>query len=75
VDKVHEEEQRDADLCAEAAVGEAKVREANACGINELGRRGLVRVVTHNECPIQCVSQQLLEADLKVQVRLEGPWN
>ena len=43
--KVHEEEQRDVDLYAEAAVGEATVREANASRLNELGRRGLVRVV------------------------------
>jgi len=29
---------------AEAAVGEATVRKANASRLNELGRRGLVRV-------------------------------
>jgi hypothetical protein len=51
--KVHEEEQRDVDHCAEAAVGEVTVREANAGGLNELGRRGLVRVVTHKKSPVQ----------------------
>jgi hypothetical protein len=40
--EVHEEEQRDVDLCAEATV-----REANAGGLNELGRRGLVTVTAH----------------------------
>jgi hypothetical protein len=62
---VHEEEQRDVDLCAEATV-----REANASGLNEFGRRGLVRVVTHNELLFNVPSRQLLEADRKVQARL-----
>jgi hypothetical protein len=44
--KVHEEEQRDVELCAEATV-----REANACRLNELGWRGLVRVVIHKKSP------------------------
>ena len=43
--EMHEEEQRDVDRYAEAAVGEATVRESNASRLNELGRRGLVRVV------------------------------
>jgi hypothetical protein len=38
--KVHEEEQRDVDLCAEATVGEATVREANAGSLNKLRRYG-----------------------------------
>jgi hypothetical protein len=45
--KVHEEEQRDVDLCAEATV-----REANASRLNELGRRGLVRVVNNKNLRI-----------------------
>jgi hypothetical protein len=45
--EVHEEEQRDVDLCAEAAVGEATVRESNASGLNELRRRRLVCVAVH----------------------------
>jgi hypothetical protein len=45
--EVHEEEQRDVDLCVAAAVGEAPVREANAGGVNELGRRSLVAVLAH----------------------------
>src|SRR6266851_2277179 len=49
--KVHEEEQRDVDRYAEAAVGDATVREANPSRLNELGRRGLVRVVTHKKSP------------------------
>jgi hypothetical protein len=52
--KVHEEKQRDVDLWAlwaVAAVDEATVREANAGGLNELGRHGLVRVVTHKKSP------------------------
>jgi hypothetical protein len=44
--KVHEEEQRDVDRYAETAVG-----EANAGRLNELGRRGLVRVVPHKKSP------------------------
>lgn len=59
--EVHEEEQRDVDRYAQAAVGEATVREANAGGLNELGRRGLVRVVTHKKSPpgaaLELVSQ------------------
>jgi hypothetical protein len=30
---------------------EATVREANACRLNELGRRGLMRVVIHKKSP------------------------
>jgi hypothetical protein len=44
--KVHKKQQRDVDLCAEATV-----REANACRLNELGRRGLMRVVIHKKSP------------------------
>src|SRR5258708_16522912 len=40
--EVHEEEQRDAPVLAEATV-----REANSGGLNELGRRGLVTVIAH----------------------------
>src|SRR5580658_2759180 len=43
---MHEKEQRDVDPCTEAAVCEATVREANASRLNELGWRGVVRVVT-----------------------------
>jgi hypothetical protein len=35
-------------LMLEAKAGEATVREANASRLNELGRRGLVCVVTDN---------------------------
>ncbi len=44
--KVHKKQQRDVDLCAEATV-----REANACRLDELGRRCLVRVVVHEKSP------------------------
>jgi len=56
--KVHEEEQRDVHLCAGAAGGEATVREANAGGLNELGRRGVVRVVTHKKSPFVFAEQR-----------------
>jgi len=46
---------------AEAAVGEATVRDANATRLNKLGRRGLVRVVIHKKSPpgaaLELVSQ------------------
>jgi hypothetical protein len=42
---------RPVDLYAEAAVSEGTVREASAGGLNELGRRGLVRVVAHKKSP------------------------
>jgi len=44
--KVHKEQQRDVDLCAEATV-----REANASRLNELGRRCPVRVIAHERSP------------------------
>jgi hypothetical protein len=42
------EEQRDVDRYARAVVGDATVRETKAGCLNELGRRGLVRVIIHN---------------------------
>ena len=41
--EVHEEQQRDVDPYAEAAVGEATVCEPNARRLNELSRRGVMR--------------------------------
>jgi hypothetical protein len=49
--------------------------EANAGGLNELRRSGLVRVVSHKRSLFNVASHWLLEAGFKVQACVEVPSN